>query len=282
MLNGCGTVVNLMQHGKTEVRVRNSTSVFIPELHKVKSVHIICKNPTPYSEFNNITRIIQEKLAGKYKIVNNDSADLTIHCNVRHFAQIPNSTIENIDKYWQYTDSTDISTIKEINQNSFGIMDGSVGVTDIENAKIANMSNKGNENTSIIAKIAQNDFASGMSLGGLAGFWLFNSTPVGAIIGGMVGGTASFTSQHQTLPVTYMATLDVQITRKTNNIVTYNEKYVHKQDDNGVRWANFSTSDNKLHYRTRIYTTIKKSMLKSPEAAKTAVEKLSESIANSI
>lgn len=283
-LVSCGATVNIARDITTETRIRSSHSIFIAEPDKIKTVCIIIKNPTQYADFDKIKEIVKTKLSQKYTIVNNgDSADLVVYVNIKQFTKINHLVMENIDKYWQYSDSTDVVTMKDINQSSFSIADGSVNVTD--NDRGGGGGGRGeisNPEAGILTKIVQNDFASGMSIGGVLGYWAYSASPIGAAIGAMIGGTMSYAAQTTTVPSVYMTTIDLQFSRKIDMFLQYNEKYVHRQDDNGMRWVNFTKPDNKIHYRNKLYITVRRSILGAQSAVEKTVSELSNAIINSI
>jgi len=281
-LSACGAGINLAHHSKPTSYTRSSNSIFIKNPDKIKTIYIVLKNYTSYDSFSEISKNIYTKLNGKYEIAKNiEDADLVFYLNIRHFSQMKNKTMENIEKYWQYYDTSDSATMKEINPNSFAISDESVAVTDIQNgAKPTTVSRM--QDDGIITKITQNDFISGMTLGGFMGFWIAHSNPIGATIGAMIGGATSFTAQSATLPKTYMSTVDIEISQKMNFTINYEEKYIHKQDDNGMRWHSLPTSNNRNYSRIKMYAVVTKAMLSDINASQMLAEKLTNAISNGI
>lgn len=282
ILSGCGAMINLSKNGRVNSYIRTSNSIFIQNQKKNKKVFLIIKNATSYNNFNNIQKEIKSKASKDIIFVDDESsADSVIYLNIRQFISISKNTFENIEKYWNYFDISDAATIKETNANSFAIIDGQVGVTDVQQgaAKVGGSPQK--EDISIISKISKNDFMSGMILGGTIGFWIV-SNPIGAVLGGMVGGATSFTAQDMTEPSIYMTVIDLQISQKVSSSIEYNEKYIHKQDDNGMRWHNFKSMSNFNHNRIKMYSIIKRSVLGSAKASNLSSEKIAEAIANMI
>ncbi|QED23841.1 complement resistance protein TraT [Candidatus Deianiraea vastatrix] len=98
----------------------------------------------------------------------------------------------------------------------------------------------------------------------------------------MIGGTLSFVSQNSTKPKIYIATVDIEIGQKVDNQVVYEEKYLHRQDDNGMRWHNIKSTDNKNYMRTKMYAVTKRTLLDIDSASSILVGKIGEAIGNSL
>ncbi|QED23840.1 hypothetical protein [Candidatus Deianiraea vastatrix] len=174
-LASCGASVNFMQYGEQVSYTRTSSSIFIKNKSSVKKIFIVLQNGTPYSEFNDISDIIKTKIGNKYIVTDSVSdADLVIHLNVRQFTRIEPETMSNIEKYWQYTETTDNLTLSDINATTFGIAHDGVVISDAKSGKI-NIPSGGSQKADqgIISKLATNDFLSGMSIGGLQVFGLY-------------------------------------------------------------------------------------------------------------
>lgn len=282
LLSSCASFVNVSTGYKPTVYTRMSNSIFFQNPAKVKNIYIKTSNLTGYSEFSNFKNKISKDLSQEYTIVSNpDLADVIFDVKIRQFSEISEKVIQNIERYWQYNDSSEQTTIKEIGKNGFSISDDSVSIGDAQNGNLGS-SSKDLSNDSVLSKFLQNDFISGLSVGGVAGFFVTSSSPIGAVIGGMFGGGSSLALQKYTKEKSFMATIDIDISEKVSQNVSYEEKYLHKQDDNGMRWHNTKYEESFVHKRVKMFGVVKKAILNHQSAAEILSSKLSSSFAEGI
>lgn len=275
-LVSCGAITNFIQHRKPESYTRFSSSIFIDNFDDIRRVAIVARNGTSYDSFRGLKNEIISSIDTSYKIVSSPkNADVIIYVTVKQFTKLPQAAADKMTKYWSYLESSNVTNIKEIEKGSFAIAEKGFAFSDGNGIRSAS---EGSKDNSIIGKMSSNDFISGMILGGAAGFAI-NETLGASLIGGFLGGGISYAMQSMTAPVVYFTVADVQISKKIKYNIKYEEKYIHKQDDNGIRWHNHKTSVNRLNYRTKVYALVKTSMLGYDKGAQISVGKLGSAIA---
>ncbi len=272
--------MNLTTSYKPNVYTRTSSAIFFQNPSKVKRIYIKTSNLTGYSEFSNFRNKVATSLSKKYEIVEiEDLADVIFDLKIVQFSEVSGKVIANIERYWQYNDTSEQTTIKEVGKTGFTISDDNVSIGDAQNG---NLGTREASQSGVLVKMAQNDLISGLAIGGISGFYISGSNPIGAFIGGMIGGGISLTMQKYTQEKAYMATMEIDVAQKMPKGIVYEEKYLHKQDDNGMHWYNTQYQENALHKRVKMFGVVKQSVLNQSDAAGILSEKLAISFADGV
>ena len=279
-LQSCGTFVNLTNHSKTKVYTRSSSTVFLTNPENISKVYIKVSNITGFEGFLRAGGVIKNDIAKKYQVVENIAdADLFLDIKIRSFSSIPQKVIENIERYWQYNDTAESTTIKEVGRAGFSISDDNVSIGD---AQSSNLGVRDQSGDGMINKMITNDLTSGLAIGGVLGFTLSGGNPVGGAIGGMFGAGISMSMQHFTDPKSYLVTVDISIAEKIPQEVIYNEKYLHKQDDNGMRWYDVQYKKSNLQKRIKLFGVVKRTLMNPDLACDVLTDKIANAISNGI